>query len=272
MKIRPFLFLLLGFVSLGFSVSLASAGERDAIDDEVRLLRQTFQQQVSDLRLEESYVLWACADACVSLATIEAASGFFEPQYFVYVDRNPERQAILVGFYDPGRSAVFPIGWDRVSTGNPKRSGHFLTPVGVFENSTANVGYRAEGTKNSKGWRGLGAKGSRIWDLGWQWTDHYVKKQRDDRQIRLLLHATDPKHGEPRLGRPDSKGCVRISAKLNAFLDRYGILDANYEAKHQAYSWLLDPKRQPVQPAGRYLIVGDSSRREVNSLIAKAAP
>lgn len=260
------------FLLLGFVAGLASAGEPQASTDEVMLLRQTFQQQVSSLQLEESYVLWACADACVSLATIEAASGFLESQYFVYVDRNPERQTILVGFYDPGRQAVFPIGWDRVSTGTAKRAGHFLTPVGVFENSTANVGYRALGTKNSKGWRGLGAKDSRIWDLGWQWTDHYVKKQRDDRQIRLLLHATDPKYGESRLGRPDSKGCVRISAKLNAFLDCRGILDADYEAEAETFSWLLCPKRQPVARPGRYLIVGDSTQSAKQSLIAQAAP
>jgi len=116
------------------------------------------------------------------------------------------------------------------------------------------MSYRALGTKNSKGWRGLGAKGSRVWDFGWRDTPlkggHIV-------QIRLLLHATDPDFGEPRLGKVDSKGCVRITAKLNRFLDSRGILDRKYELSHKA-KYVLRRDRQPVQFAGSYILVGDS--------------
>ena len=80
-------------------------------------------------------------------------------------------------------------------------------------------------------------------------------------QMRLLMHATDPDKGEPRLGRTDSKGCVRISSALNRFLDTYAILDSNYEdwAKTRSDSWLLKKDRMPVAYPGKYLIVGDSA-------------
>ena len=255
----------------GLVVCSPSAAESDAAADEVALLRQVFSRQVSDRWVEEPYALLVYADAYAQLTDIEAASGCLEPQYGAYVDRNAERQLIVVFFFDGASRTIVPIGWDHVSTGNPKRSGYFVTPCGVFTNAVTSVGYRALGTKNAKGWRGLGEKGSRVWDFGWQWTEHYVRKQRDDRQIRLLLHATDPVQGESRLGRPDSKGCVRISAKLNAFLDRFGILDADFEAAGETFAWLLHPDRQPVSHAGRYLIVGDSTRQPVRQLVAQAS-
>ena len=55
-------------------------------------------------------------------------------QYFVYIDRNPEKQNIMVGFYTAETSSVEIIGWDKVSTGNPNRPGYFITPLGVFRN------------------------------------------------------------------------------------------------------------------------------------------
>ena len=81
--------------------------------------------------------------------------------------------------------------------------------------------------------------------------------------MRLLMHSTDPDKGEPRLGRIDSKGCIRISPGLNHFLDSFAILDEHYEewAKAKPDSWLLKKDRQPVAFPGKYLIVGDSSQR-----------
>lgn len=145
---------------------------------------------------------------------------------------------------------------DKISSGNGKRKGFFITPTGVFKNSPDFIGYRALGTKNVKGWRGLGAKGSRVWDFGWQKT---IKNGRE-REIRFLVHATDPIFGEKRLGKIDSKGCIRISGKLNQFLDHYGLLDREYEAQkdNKRFSWVLNPKREPVLFAGQYLLVGDS--------------
>ncbi len=108
------------------------------------------------------------------------------------------------------------MGSDKSSTGNSARLGHYLTPIGVFRNVPSNMNYRALGTKNKRGWRGLGVKGSRVWDLGWQETIH---PKGGKINIRLLVHATDPDEGERRLGRVDSKGCIRLTAKMNRFLD-----------------------------------------------------
>ena len=79
--------------------------------------------------------------------------------------------------------------------------------------------------------------------------------------IRFLLHATDPIFGEKRLGKVDSKGCIRISGKLNQFLDHYGLLDREYEAQknNKRISWVLKANREPVLFAGQYLLVGDSA-------------
>ncbi|MEK7653477.1 MAG: L,D-transpeptidase [Patescibacteria group bacterium] len=222
---------------------------------EIQQLSEIFTSEVSDFQPEEDYVQFVKQDI------LSQVSGWSESQYFVYADRNPEKQLILVGFWDSGSRDISIIGWDKISTGDPKHGKDYhLTPTGIFENTTDNVGYRARGTKNSKGWRGLGAKGSRVWDFGWQKTFKPRKGKLEERTIRLLLHATDPDQGELRLGKPDSKGCVRITAKLNKFLDHFGIIDAEYEkAEKEKPSWLLRKDRQPVERAGRYLIVGDSA-------------
>lgn len=235
-----------------FSGNAAAAEVTPSYTPELNQLRQAFLHQVGNAVSDESYLRQVQHDMLQMIQKITC----LEPEYFLYVDRNPERQLAFVALYDPDAKRVELIGNDKVSTGNPKRKGHFLTPIGRYENTTTNVGYRAEGTKNKKGWRGLGAKGSRVWDLGWQWT--YIPGGKTC--IRLLIHASDPVGGEKRLGKVDSKGCVRISAKLNRFLDHYGILDRNFEAKKnvRSLSWLLKSDRQPVMFAGRYLFVSDS--------------
>jgi hypothetical protein len=178
-----------------------------------------------------------------------------ESQYFVYVDRNPLRQVILTCFLNSQRSVTL-IGVDKVSTGNEKRAGFFITPCGVFANTIEFLGYRALGTKNDQGWCGLGVKNSRVWDFGWQKT----YKKNEEISIRLLMHATDPYFGEKRLGRVDSKGCIRISGKLNKYLDHYGLLDREYEANKnkKTVAWLLKADREPSVYAGKYLLIGDS--------------
>ena len=177
--------------------------------------------------LEEFYFKQILKDARGKILSVKAEN---KSQYFVYVDRNPNKQIIVVGFFDSVAKDIAIIGVGRVSTGNQKRHGdYFLTPVGIFTHAND---YRAEGTRNAKGWRGLGVKNSRVWDFGWQKTC----KNNQPIEIRLLMHATDPDFGEPRLGKVASKGCVRISSKLNKFLDYYGILDSR----------------------GKYLLVGDS--------------
>jgi len=194
----------------------------------------------------------------------QANADLSQSQYFVYADRNPAAQVLFLAFYDATAQTVRLLGADFISSGKLRQGkDSFLTPVGVFENLPDNWGYRAQGTKNDKGWRGLGAQGSRVWDFGYQQAPRRFSHGVYDSQMRLLMHATDPDNGEPRLGGPDSKGCVRISATANAFLDRHGILDRLYEqlaATDPDHSqWLLRKDRTPAPHAGSYLVVGDSA-------------
>lgn len=210
-------------------------------------------------RLDPAYYDFVRRDVHNRMAA--AGVSFQTPQYFVWADRNITAQFILVGFYDPSSDHIEFLGADLMSSGNIEKGGdYFLTPVGVFENLVENFSYRALGTPNQEGWRGLGSKDSRVWDFGYQKSTKKYKTGETISEMRLLMHSTDPDRGEPRLGRTDSKGCVRISHGLNRFLDTYAILDSNYEqwAKTKRDSWLLRKDRTPVAYPGKYLIVGES--------------
>jgi hypothetical protein len=76
------------------------------------------------------------------------------------------------------------------------------------------------------------------------------------------MHATDPDVLAQRIGRTASQGCIRIPDAMNHFLDRHGVLDADYE--HAAvddirYRAVLLPDRVPTPLAGNAMIVVDSS-------------
>lgn len=232
---------------LVFFVFLCSFTKALAVDSS-EFLKGEFQRSVGGISVSVDY------GAAIEKAVLEATSNdsrFNSPQYLLVVDKNPQvQQVVLVRVDRPNKKITF-IGAEKVSTGNPERRGFFETPSGFFENTPVHMSYRALGTKNSKGWRGLGAKGSRVWDFGWQET----RTKRDEPyKIRLLLHATDPDFGEPRLGKVDSKGCVRISGKLNKFLDKFGILDASFE-KEATRRYVLLKNRTPVEDAGKYMLV-----------------
>ena len=98
-----------------------------------------------------------------ALARLQAAGADLSAsQYFVYADRNPAAQLLLLAYYDAEAKRVAFVGADFISSGKLRpREDSFITPVGVFEHLPENWGYRAAGTKNSKGWRGLGARGGR---------------------------------------------------------------------------------------------------------------
>ncbi|MEJ8837893.1 L,D-transpeptidase [Ramlibacter sp. AN1133] len=205
------------------------------------------------------------ADRYAALAERAFAQAYIRPegaQYLVVVDRDPEVQALLL-FWRSAEGQYRLVGSAPVSTGNPGSFDHFATPVGVFDHGPWTPDFRAEGTFNSNGIRGFGVKGMRVFDFGWQrapkgWGDGAVM------EMRLLMHATDPDALERRLGSAQSKGCVRIPASLDRLLDHYGVLDAEYErlVREGHELWVLDPARQPVADAGRYLVVVDSARDE----------
>jgi len=189
----------------------------------------------------------------------QAGIAALAPQYVVLVDRSPAIQLAFIFWRTPGESWEF-IGAAPVSTGKPGRYDHFYTPTGVFPHTPDNLDFRAEGTKNSLGVRGYGRKGLRIFDLGWA-TSKRGWGGGGEGIMRLQMHATDPDLLEQRLGTPDSKGCIRISASLNHLVDHYGLLDAAYEEAlaQGGHFWVLAADREPVATPGRYIVVVDSA-------------
>lgn len=190
----------------------------------------------------------------------EAGIGLLGSQYALVVDRDPKVQAVIVYWLPAGGLPVY-VGASPVSTGRIGQFDHFETPTGVYAHTLANPDFRAQGTKNANGILGYGAKGMRVYDFGWQqalrgWGNGGIST------MRLQMHATDPVLLEPKLGTPQSKGCIRIPATLNRLLDSFGLLDADYElaADLIAPPWVLQPGRTPVFGAGRYLIIVDTGR------------
>lgn len=184
-------------------------------------------------------------------------------QYVVAVDRNPNVQALFLFWRGNAHQHWQMVGASPVSTGMPGKFEHFITPLGVFLHTPENMDYRAEGTKNENGIRGYGAKGMRVYDFGWQQARRGWGKPASS-AMRFQMHATDPDRLEFLLGERHSKGCVRIPATLNAFLDRHGVLDAEYEKRQKETQSVavLHGDRKPVKDAGRYLVVLDSGAEQ----------
>lgn len=202
----------------------------------------------------------------VALARAETAAASFvieHPQLIVVVDRSPRVQQLALILAAPAGD-WFVVGGTKVSTGAMGRWDHYITPRGVFRMTDAILGYRAEGTVNENGIRGLGAKGMRVWDFGWHvamkgWAEPPGRPDRTP--IRLMMHATDPTRLEQRIGRPASQGCIRIPSALNRFFDRHGVLDAEYERAAVTdirFRALLPRDRTPTALAGTALVVVES--------------
>ena len=184
------------------------------------------------------------------------------PQLVIVVDRNPAVETLSLMLARPGPAEGWQlIGAAHVSTGQANRKDYYITPIGVFAHTDAILDFRALGTYNEHHVRGLGLAGMRVWDFGWQWALKGWHTDNAGGDIRLQMHATDPKLLEGRLGRPASEGCVRVSSTMNRFLDHYGILDADYEraaVTDVRYSALLAADRTPTRLAGRLLVVIDT--------------
>ena len=226
----------------------------------VAMLRQVMAQEVPDdtPRSPADDTAWITRTRATFAASPYKITS---PQLVLAVDRNPAVQRLRVIFANPiGPWQV--IGGGKVSTGRAGRYGFFITPTGVFPHNTAILDYRAEGTYNENHIRGLGIKGRRVWDFGWQTAVEGWLPDGETGEIRLQMHATDPDVLEQRLGRPDSEGCVRVSAPMNVFLDRHAVLDADYlrhEADDPAVAAVLPPDGVPFPYAGTYMVVFDSS-------------
>jgi hypothetical protein len=243
-------YILLAFV--GFLIATLCAAQEDgtalaavyAVEVQRRLnVPETEQQSYADL-----------------LADVLASQNIEDAQYILLVDRSEYVQAVMIYWMSPDRVFHF-IGASPVSTGKPGTFDHFKTPTGIFVHTIDNPDYRAEGTRNEFGIRGYGRRGMRVFDFGWQtaekgWGSH------GDGTMRLQMHATDPDILERRLGTVQSKGCIRIPATLNTFIDLHGILDADYERAMSDGTtfWVLSDRRQPTSWSGRLLVVVDTER------------
>lgn len=248
---RAFVIAVLG-ASVAFG-GLAQAGPAE--------LRAAYQMQV-ERRLEVP----AAESQHYGQLMLDALAGAgvapIAAQYVALVDRSPNVQAIFVYWLLPPNPPEL-IGASPVSTGRAGEFDHFRTPLGVFEHTTANPDFRAEGTRNQNGIRGYGAAGMRVFDFGWQDAERLWGRGGIS-PMRLQMHATDPDNLEARLGTAQSKGCIRIPASLNRLLDQFGVLDAAYlEARSEGNPmWVLPATQTPVEQAGRHLVIVDTRRTE----------
>jgi hypothetical protein len=173
------------------------------VDGEMMRLRAALLREVPGVIVNraESERAWM---ARTQAAVAASAQTIDRPQLLVVVDRNPDVEQIRVVLARPD-GAWSSLGGTKVSTGQAGRRDYYLTPTGVFLHTDLILDWRAEGTFNPQHIRGLGLKGMRVWDFGWQRATKGWET-REEGDIRLLLHATDPDYLERRLGRPASKG------------------------------------------------------------------
>jgi len=231
------------------------------IDAEAAELRAAMAREVPGLLAvpTQSEAAW---NRQVAAQLVAAGREIDHPQLIVTVDRNPEVQQLRIVLARQGAPWLL-VGAAPVSTGEPGLTGHYKTPVGVFAHTRRIIDYRAEGTYSRRRHiRGLGVRGMRVWDFGWHTTEDW-REPNGWTRIRLAIHATDPDTLEHRIGQPASKGCVHVSAALNRFLDRHGIIDASYEqAAHTdgRYRELLLSDRTPTPLAGTMMVVFDSGQ------------
>lgn len=239
----------------------SSAEQAAGITEEATPWREQFAREV-DRRLEVPLDEQRRYMALLQQGLTHAAIDVTATQAFVLVDRSAKVQAafVIVGVAD---GTWQWIGASPVSTGKVGAFDHFLTPLGVFAHTLANPDFRSEGTSNENHIRGYGLRGRRVFDFGWAVAERGWGAGGTS-QMRLQMHATDPGVLEPRLGRVESKGCIRIPATLNAFLDQHGILDMDYEEAQAAGKslWVLGADRRLIPWPGRYLVIIDSQTTE----------
>ncbi len=232
------------------------------------LVAQTIQQLsglmksqlgVDDVSVPVDETNTAIADAKIIMAKSDVSIN--NPQVLLIVDRAVDVQRLWVMMAMPGNVPWSLIGAVKVSTGKPGRYEHYKTPVGVMHNDGSILGYRALGTKNKYGIRGIGAKGDRVWDFGWNTTQDW-KVKNGVAIVRLEMHATDPTYLEPLLGKPVSEACIHIPALFNKFADHEGLLDREVSKMAQtdkADAWLLGPDHTQTDFGGDKVVVIDSS-------------
>ena len=163
--------------------------------------------------------------------------GLSQPQYLLVVDSCPFIQtAFLFWRLLPGRYEL--VGASPASTGTPTRPGCVETPCGVFPQASASDAGRA--------------LASRVYDFG----NQRARRGPGAGYTQLHLQARAAV-GRSRslLGTAQSDGRVLLPPSLVAFLDAYGVLDAQREDR-------TTPQGDTLPFAGQYLVVIDSEREE----------
>lgn len=249
----------LGLLAFVLTCGLAPHDELGARASDVAKLQALFERELCprlSVPAAEQHEYVALLRQAFAIAGIVLEA----PQFVLMIDRSPVVQAAFILFLDAA-SVWHMVAATPAATGRPGAYEYFLTPLGVFAHTTDNMDYRALGTRNALGVRGYGVKGMRVYDFGWVPAERGWGKGGVS-PMRLQVHATDPDLLEHLLGAPRSKGCIRIPASLNVMLDRYGVLDADYDAAlAQGRSLpVLRTDREPVGDAGRYLVVVESMR------------
>lgn len=237
------------------------ARERPATRADVDALAAEMHGALTGTLLTDAPPLTRAALAAAHTMMQRAHTTLDAMQVVLVVDRSPKVQRLWVTVGSPGSNTLEALGSVHVSTGKPGRKEHFRTPVGVFTDDAGILGYRAQGTYNENHIRGIGVRGMRVWDFGWQTTDDW-RTPRALMAVRMEMHATDPSVLEPRLGRWDSEGCIRIPTRFNSFLDLSGLIDAKErEAARddRRFAALLPKHTVPNPLAGQTLVVVDTS-------------
>jgi len=136
------------------------------VDGELARLRTALMREVPGAILDnaENERVWI---ARAQDAVAAGGQTIDRPQLVVVVDRNPRAQQMRIVLARPD-GAWGSLGGTRVSTGQMGRRDYYLTPTGIFSHTDLILDWRAEGTFNSQHIRGLGVKGMRVWDFGWQ--------------------------------------------------------------------------------------------------------
>lgn len=165
-----------------------------------------------------------------------AREAMLGPQYVLVVDSCPAVQAAFLFFrLLPGRYEL--IGGAPASTGNPEAAGCLATPQGVFAQADVEYARRLS---------------SRIYDFGVQRTRRPTSG--GFASLRLQARAATGRTGAL-LGKPQSDGCILLPPDLVAFLDQFGVLDADRREGRT-------PGGEALPFVGRYLVVVDSERDE----------
>lgn len=128
---------------LPFFVSVASVTEKEGqpmeknvlpeLPEEVQKMRAIFKESVGgEVATDANYLNQISQDAARRFLSLGGEAK--RSQYFLYADRNPSKQIAFVGFFNATDGNVLIIGLDKISSGNEKRKGFFLTPDGIFKN------------------------------------------------------------------------------------------------------------------------------------------